>query len=250
LALVVVILAAIATVVVNGGLELCLWKLAKWEKHPSLEARSLSFGSRLTLFQILNTAYIAILVNAHVPGVNWGGQRLKDFTPTWYSEVGSQMVISLFVQIMVMNGMDWLGYTWENCCTRSSTTIKAAKTQQELDALFTGTSFKFETRYAELINITYVCLAFSTGMPLLNVVAAVAFLVTFWSDKMLFLRYFRTPPFMDGTLHKHLTAWLPLGLLAHLAVGVWMLSNRTIFSSDEWVEEEFAKQISLAEGQD
>lgn len=250
LALTIVILAAFATVAVNGALEICLWKLAKWERHHSLEARSLSFGSRLTLFQIVNTAYMATLVNAYIPGLDWGGLGIKDFTSTWYAEVGSQMVISLFVQILVMNGYDWLTLVWAYCCVRTSGNIKAARTQREMDALFTGSGFKFETRYAELINITYVCLAFSTGMPVMHVVAAAAFFVTFWSDKALFLRHFRTPPFQDATLHKHLTAWLPLAVLAHLAVGAWQLSNRTIFSSDEWVEEQFGQDLRIAEGQD
>jgi len=69
----VVIAAAIATVIVNGLLEIALWKLAKWERHHSLEARSLSFGARLVVLQILNTALVATLVNAYVPGLDWGG---------------------------------------------------------------------------------------------------------------------------------------------------------------------------------
>lgn len=252
LALTIVVLAALATVLVNGALELCLWKLAKLERHHSLEARSLSFGSRLTLFQIINTAYIATLVNAYIPGLDWGGLGLKDLSPTWYSEVGTQMVISLFVQILVMHVWDWSGFCCTMCCARSSWSVNKAlqRSQREVDALYTGSGFKFETRYAELINITYVCLAFSAGMPIMHVVAATAFFVTFWSDKILFLRFFRTPPFQDGTLHKHLTSWLPLALLTHLAVGAWQLSNSTIFSSDDWVERQFGQQLRLADGQD
>ncbi|CAN0005773.1 unnamed protein product, partial [Sphacelaria rigidula] len=49
-------------------------------------------------------------------------------------------------------------------------------------------------RYAEISVIFAVCLAYSSGIPILLPVGAVSFLAFYWIEKALFVHYYLTPP--------------------------------------------------------
>ncbi len=57
----------------------------------------------------------------------------------------------------------------------------------------TGPKFELAYRYAQVMSTLFVCLTFSTGMPLLNLVAALNFLACYCVDKFLFSNLYRTP---------------------------------------------------------
>ena len=40
----------------------------------------------------------------------------------------------------------------------------------------------------------FTCLAFASGMPLMLPIAAFSFILAYWVDKWLFLRFYRIPP--------------------------------------------------------
>ena len=50
-------------------------------------------------------------------------------------------------------------------------------------------------------------------------------------DKWLFLRFYRIPPQYGTELGASHTERLPYGILLHLAIGVWMLGNASIFQT-------------------
>lgn len=63
---------------------------------------------------------------------------------------------------------------------------------------------------------------YASGMPVLYVTAAASFLFSYWMDKWLFLRFYRTPPMYDEKLGASATRLIPLAVFLHLIVGLWM----------------------------
>jgi len=46
-------------------------------------------------------------------------------------------------------------------------------------------------RYASMLTVVYVVMLYGSGIPILYLVAAVFFFVTYWVDKILFFNYYR-----------------------------------------------------------
>lgn len=59
---------------------------------------------------------------------------------------------------------------------------------QRLNELYLGPEFELETRYAQLMTTVIVCLGYSAGMPLLLPICAAHLLLTYWVDKIAFIR--------------------------------------------------------------
>jgi hypothetical protein len=77
-----------------------------------------------------------------------------------------------------------------------------------------------------------VTLIFSTGLPLLLPIAFVALFIRYWIDKWTLLRVCRSP-WNSMTIAKGLEGFIPFAVVLHCAVGAWMLSNPSIFPSQE-----------------
>ena len=106
-----------------------------------------------------------------------------------------------------------------------------APTQRDLNKLVLGPMNDPSIRYAQIFNILFVCFVFSTGLPLMIPVAAASFLLFYWVDKATFMWYFRKPPAYTIRLQRTMSGLMPLALLLHLAVGIWMLSESNLFTS-------------------
>jgi len=92
-------------------------------------------------------------------------------------------------------------------------------------ALQHGEAMDLPTRLAAALNCALVTYTFSTGMPLLNVFAALAFLVAFWCDKLLFLYHFRAPPVESAATVAAMLELIPWAVVMHFAIGAWMLGS-------------------------
>ena len=71
-------------------------------------------------------------------------------------------------------------------------------------------------------------------MPLLYLIGCFSFVVTYWVDKWLFIRFYRSPPHYSAEISvraSKLTAYP--ALIVHVAMSIWILSNADIFSSDK-----------------
>ena len=119
------------------------------------------------------------------------------FSPSWYLDVSSTYV--LYVALFLVS--PWL---YDVCvfaldrCTRSGR-IKDAATQQELNEAGLGGVFYVEYRYAMMLTMVCVVLAFAPAEPVVFGVAALALYVWFYADKWLFCNYFRVPPRYSAT---------------------------------------------------
>jgi hypothetical protein len=60
----------------------------------------------------------------------------------------------------------------------------------------------FEFRYSQLINSVWVTMMYSTGIPVLYLATAFSFFLTYWFDKLLFTRFYKSPPLYSMEMAK------------------------------------------------
>lgn len=57
--------------------------------------------------------------------------------------------------------------------------------QEDYENLYKGPQFLLEFRYSQLITVVFVIMMYSTGIPMLYMIAVVNFFITYWVDKFL-----------------------------------------------------------------
>ena len=87
---------------------------------------------------------------------------------------------------------------------------------------YSGAIFKLEDRYPILLNVIFVTLTYSSGMPILYPIAACTFGIMYMTDKIALLRLYNRPPKYKASLAKLTLDILPIALVLHLCIAVWM----------------------------
>ncbi len=108
-----------------------------------------------------------------------------------------------------------------------------AVVQGDLYKLFTPPNFDLSVKYAFALNIIFVCLFYSSGMPLLLLFGFLGLLFMYWSEKYIVLKYSKKPPEYDSNLNKKVMRILPLSLILHLAISLFIYSEQTIFPKEK-----------------
>lgn len=81
---------------------------------------------------------------------------------------------------------------------------------------------------------------YSSGMPLLYILAAASFFVTYWVDKILckqyrcngiVLRFYKKPPPYGAELSGQTRSLIKFSILFHFIIGFFMFSNSTILTT-------------------
>lgn len=75
-----------------------------------------------------------------------------------------------------------------------------ALTQDELNKLHSGCDCELAYNYAQIMSTLFVCLTFSTGIPVLYCVAAGNYVVYYFVEKYLFIRFYKvsSPSFIGA----------------------------------------------------
>ena len=66
-----------------------------------------------------------------------------------------------------------------------------ALTQEDFNKYYVGSDCELAFKYAQIMSTIYVCMTFSTGIPLLYIIAAVNFLLYYVVEKFLFIRFYK-----------------------------------------------------------
>ena len=81
--------------------------------------------------------------------------------------------------------------------------------------------------------MVFVIMTFSAAIPALYFAGFLLCFIAYWCDKIMFLHYWRNPPRHGSDLANKARAIIEWSLLIHLFMGLWMLSNPDIFTSEE-----------------
>jgi len=107
---------------------------------------------------------------------------------------------------------------------------KNAVTQRQLNLSYSGAVFKLEYRYPTLLNVVFVTLMYSSGLPILYPIAAMTFGIMYLTDKVALLRLYNRPPMYKASLAKLTLNILPIAIIFHLCMAVWMYGTPSLAS--------------------
>mmetsp|Transcript_28228 Transcript_28228/g.42721 ORF Transcript_28228/g.42721 Transcript_28228/m.42721 type:complete len:131 (+) Transcript_28228:1693-2085(+) len=102
-----------------------------------------------------------------------------------------------------------------------------------------------DSRLAQVIAFTWVSFMFSTGLPMLFLVSAVNFFIIYWVDKVLILRFYKTPKNYNEKTIKYTISNLKWSFLFHAVVGFIIISNDKILGTEVDFNEEINQINSL-----
>jgi hypothetical protein len=87
-----------------------------------------------------------------------------------------------------------------------------------------------EFRYSQILTNIFMCFIYSTGMPVLYIIAMITFFLTYWVDKFLFITVYKTPPRYDIALMRTVRGTLKYAIILHYMFGFYMISNTNIMT--------------------
>jgi len=224
------VLASVIVVVINNVLRIAIMKFAMWERPTSLSQLNSSIMVKVAVSQYLNIAVIIYLVNFNFSydGTQLFGGAFSDFDRGWFAVVGatllSNMLVNSFMGIATLGG--YVTIVFKRCCCRGK-----VKHQQELLDLYTNPTFNIAERYAQMLTTCFCCMTYSSGLPLLNLFAAMYCFISYWSDKVALLRGSRQPPAYDGQMPKEAGFMLLWAGPLHILVSIFMFSHPCTFPS-------------------
>ena len=228
--------SSVVVLIVSTLIEIAIRKFAEYEKHRSQDSKEKSICLRLFIMQYLNTSCVFLINNnKEILKYVFRVQSTADveFSAAWYNNIGVTIILVQLGSILINQSGSIYNYLLYHAnIKRHRTSPSLALTQSELNKIHIGPEFELSYRYAQLLSTLFVCLTFSSGIPLLYVVAAVNFYVAYVADKYLFIHLCREPVPYSAEMGKEVTRLIPIGIALHLAMSVWMLSNKEIFSSD------------------
>lgn len=246
------------SVIVVEAVNISLAMLAEWcgsfNRYISLSMRSASVTWRLFMATFFNTSLLILAINGNLyyfnsvdtdsiisfnSNLELLGGDYSDFTPNWYLYVG----VPLFTQILVKVLSGPLGQlaAWGSASFKRYKDRKFLKfagdvhiskqaTQEDLNMLYVGGEFKVKNRYAVQLCLIFSILLYSAALPMLWVLAAIAFAFWLLVDKFLFVNYYARPPQFDESLANTAAGLLPYAVLIHVMFSMWMFSEEEIFT--------------------
>jgi hypothetical protein len=152
--------------------------------------------------QFVNTAAIILVLNAYVETgfylLTLG--QFFDFSEEWYTVVGVTITFTMLLYIVLPHFWPAGAYSmklwrrWRDRSYTSDVTLTKQATQADLNALYLGTEFSVDDRYAAIFNAVFVCLAYSVGIPLMLPILLTTIIVMYWVDKAMFAHVYAKPP--------------------------------------------------------
>lgn len=91
--------------------------------------------------------------------------------------------------------------------------------------MYSGDVYPVQERYAFLLSLLLVTLAFSSVIPLLYIICALSLFLLYFADRLLIFKVYQTPTNYGPSLHQIVTQVFFLGLIIHFALAAYFLSQ-------------------------
>lgn len=152
---------------------------------------------KMFFVSFLNTGVIILLVNAKITTFNlpdyipiFAGE-FTDFTVEWYRIVGSTICLTMIINTISPHTSSVISCFVtgiKRCCDRGCTCNKRRTKkmlQEDYDSVYIGPEFIMEIRYSQIISNIFICMLYSSGIPLLYPTLIITTILTYWIDKYL-----------------------------------------------------------------
>ena len=74
---------------------------------------------------------------------------------------------------------------------------------------------------------------YAISMPILPLIGAFSFFISYWVDKFLFCNFYRVPPKYSDDIGARSTSLIGYGILLHIVMSCWILGSNQIFSGQQ-----------------
>lgn len=239
---IIVCCASFIVVLVNNLLDQSMRYASRFELHRSLDGRSLSTFLRLFVLKFINSAAI-FLINSNgtilhqVYGLPvQSTTSAVDFDVDWFQTTAIMIVL---VQLGDVFSTHWRSVSQYYALQRRKYYAQhagsfVALTQQEMNESCLGPVFELSFRYAQLLTTLFVTATFGPGIPILYAIAATHLLLFYFVEKYMFIHLYRKPShFVTTLLGRRATSFLPLALLLHIGMSLWIVSNSDLFAFED-----------------
>lgn len=232
---------AILTLALNSLAKPVIEWMVQHESRRSRGSQLYSLATKLFGFQVINTGLVVLFVNSYFE-TQWfffGKGTYSDFDTAWYLGPGTSIIVTMFLMVFTpqlarlgRGAAKWVSICRDrNCSFNKNITHKI--TQNEFNKLFEGQSMDVSERYAQMLTVVFISLAYSSMLPILIPMAAMFFGLMMLAEIALFIYCYRTPPAFSPALAKSMSSLLVYAVPAHFAFGLWAMTNPDIFPSSE-----------------
>ena len=163
-------------------------------------------------------------------------EQYDDFNQQWYSDVGTVIIMTVVLFSFSIHVKGVMQIIWlkvriliDQRCT-GKPEISNVHSQNELNALYLGPKFVYETKHAYFLTICFVCIAFGSFMPVLYAIAALALLLFYTMEKIFFIRLYQRPPFVGSQLAEWTLNTLNLAVIIHVLFAIYAYSSSLIYN--------------------
>ena len=104
-----------------------------------------------------------------------------------------------------------------------------SRTMREYILLKLPLNFDIETRFAFVLNIFFISITLSSGMPILIIISSISFFLIFIIEKKAFITFIKKPPMYTGIIISLITKFLPIASLMSVGISIYVLGNSQLF---------------------
>jgi hypothetical protein len=91
-----------------------------------------------------------------------------------------------------------------------------------------GRKYMIDYSYSDMLTMIGVTFLYGAGNPILYAFAALYFIVTFWVEKLLILKFYKKPIAFDSHLASSTVGWFKYILIAHMIFTYLQYSNAAL----------------------
>jgi hypothetical protein len=168
------------------------------------------------------------------------------FDTEWYFEVGRILTLTCFLSAFASNYLDLRMFFIAACRRRKdrkggSNTKRfpddedddmpntKVMTQHDLEELYEGPNFECETTLSRMMSVTCTLIVFSSGMPIMYALGFLFYLVTYMTNKVLIMKYYkRTDSILSREIPLTSVGLMRYAIVIKMFVGLYMLNNPSI----------------------
>ncbi|EAR89910.3 tRNA (GuanineN(7))methyltransferase, putative (macronuclear) [Tetrahymena thermophila SB210] len=256
-------LVVVVIIFINNIMQIIFTYLSKLEGYRYVSHQVSSRVAKIFIMQFMNTALIILIMNTKFNGVSNTTISMlldgtfTDFNPLWFLQVGSTILLTMIFYIM----MPYLNFIFQSlyiCLRRyydrkwsSNKNITRQSTQEKYESVYLSPNLLIEVRYAQIMNIIFVCFLYSSGLPLLIITTFLYLISTYYVDKFAMLRLCRKPPQFGKNLEDIIRNILWISIPLHCLLGIWMYGSPKMFPSSisNSILNSISSQVSQLESQ-
>ena len=194
-------LGALSIAAANGGLPVVMKAINSYEPHPTETAQQQSYLFKLVTARWIISGFVVYSQTYWIDTTS--GTNIKKIITVLLAD----MTLTPLLQILDIPGnvKRYLVAPWE-------------KTQDGMNCRFDGKPWQLAERFSTVTKSIFLCLFFSSLVPLGYLMCATTLFITYWVDKYCMLRQWKQMPPLDASIVALAREQLAYAVLVHCII--------------------------------